>query len=494
MVRYETKSRRCERTAHRMAGGSAASDIERRDGLKPLVVMIVFFGELPVWLPLTLQSMAANSRVDFVVIGDAYAPRVTPPNVHFERISFGGMQRRLSELITPGNTSSVRYEDTFAKHYAKGNDIKPLAAELYPQLVAGHEWWAWSDLDVVFGDLLKWMDRATRDEHAACCRCIPRATDSRKARGARKARMTCEADAAGARADGRCCEIPLVRNKQTGELEVRNLNMVNVYTHKNYCPCERGERVNVVSPLYPNPWRKKAWGPFTAFRVGWGTSLFRESAQWRGVIASGDYAHFDEWWGQFHYERGWETMGDVLTRLAEVKGGAVLSRLKMPFAEAKTCTDYASGCSFCPCGAMRFVLRGATLVVNEQEVMLLHLAQSKFAWKHARQLQMPPWAPPPLSSANPTSSLAVGSAAAEEAAAARMWASGCYEVRHLANLNATCRVCSKRAPTFSEWGVPGAVEKATRLRRHRVQSDFRGHILYPEREGEVHLEAHACSL
>ena len=88
-------------------------------------------------------------------------------------------------------------------------------------------------------------------------------------------------------------------------------------------------------------------------------------------------------WGQFHYERGWETMGDVVTRLAEVKGGAVLSKLKMPFAEAKTCTDYASGCSFCPCGAMRLTLRGATLEVNEQEVMLLHLAQSKFAWAHA---------------------------------------------------------------------------------------------------------------
>lgn len=39
----------------------------------PLVVFIVFFGELPVWLPLTLQSMHANPRVDFVVITNAAA-------------------------------------------------------------------------------------------------------------------------------------------------------------------------------------------------------------------------------------------------------------------------------------------------------------------------------------------------------------------------------------------------------------------------------------
>jgi hypothetical protein len=264
---------------------------------KPLVVFIVYFGPTPVWLPLTLQSMWSNPRVDFVVIGDAVAPPVLPPNVHFEHIGFGAMQRRLSELITPGNASSVRYDDTFAGHYAKGNDIKPLAAELYPHRVAGHDWWAWSDLDVVFGDLLRWMDRSTRDEHAACCRCIPRAADARKARGALRARAACAAAAkasgGSSGADG-CCRVPLERNQRTGALEVRNVNMVNVYSHKRYCPCESGERVNIVTPLYPNPWRKKAWGPFTAFRVGWGTSLFRRSPHWQSVVASNEYAHFDE--------------------------------------------------------------------------------------------------------------------------------------------------------------------------------------------------------
>ena len=178
-------------------------------------------------------------------------------------------------------------------------------------------------------------------------------------------------------------------------------------------------------------------------------------------------------------------MGDVVTRLAEVKGGAVLSKLKMPFAEAKTCTDYASGCSFCPCGAMRLTLRGATLEVNEQEVMLLHLAQSKFAWAHApaSRVAMPPWVPQPLPPA----------ASALDAAHGRMWAAGCYEVEHLGNLNATCRVCSRRAPTFTDWASEGAVYRATRLRRHRVQSDFRGHILYPDRAEDVRLRAGPCA-
>ena len=84
---------------------------------KPLVVMIVFFGQLPPWLPLTLHSMAANERVAFVVVGDAPAPAVLPPNVHFEHISYGAMQERLSALAG----RPVRYTNTY-----KANDIKPL--------------------------------------------------------------------------------------------------------------------------------------------------------------------------------------------------------------------------------------------------------------------------------------------------------------------------------------------------------------------------------
>lgn len=84
---------------------------------KPLVVMIVFFGHLPPWLPLTLHSMAANARVSFVIVSDAMAPTPVPRNVHFERISYPAMQARLSALAE----RPVQYTNTY-----KANDIKPL--------------------------------------------------------------------------------------------------------------------------------------------------------------------------------------------------------------------------------------------------------------------------------------------------------------------------------------------------------------------------------
>lgn len=104
---------------------------------RQLAVFTVFFGALPPWLPLTLQSMAFNPGVTFIVIGDAAPPALLPPNVHFETISYLAMQARLSQLLTPGNSSSVHYSFTY-----KANDIKPFAAQLYPDLLGRHPWCA----------------------------------------------------------------------------------------------------------------------------------------------------------------------------------------------------------------------------------------------------------------------------------------------------------------------------------------------------------------
>ncbi|KAL1524044.1 hypothetical protein AB1Y20_018958 [Prymnesium parvum] len=307
--------------------------------VQPLVVLIVFFGELPPWLPLTLHSMASNKRVSFVVVGDAAKPQVLPPNVHFEQISFPAMQQRLTALTG----SPVRYTSTY-----KANDIKPLLPHLYPSLVAGHEWWAWADLDVVFGDLLSHFDRAMR--HPACCAGL---------------------------------EIPCPKKARRDPHSpcfnsTRPMQAADTYWNpKQVCVCTRGETVNALSPLYPNPWRKKCWGPFTAFNVRQlGTDVYRGTPRWREIIAEPSYVHSDEWWGPFA-GKGFETMGEIMTRLSD-EGKLVMSKRMLPFSEAKSCADIE--CTFCPCGAMRLRFEAGKLLVNDEESMVLHLAESKPRW------------------------------------------------------------------------------------------------------------------
>ena len=90
----------------------------------------------------------------------------------------------------------------------------------------------------------------------------------------------------------------------------------DTFWDKSACPCTNGETVTAISPLYPNPWRKKCWGPFTAFRADVGAELFRRTPRWRELLSNPAYAHFDEWWGPFA-GRGFETMGEVMSRLSD---------------------------------------------------------------------------------------------------------------------------------------------------------------------------------
>eukprot|EP00967_Tisochrysis_lutea_P096665 scaffold141727_cov32-Tisochrysis_lutea.AAC.1 len=150
----------------------------------------------------------------------------------------------------------------------------------------------------------------------------------------------------------------------------------------------------------------------------------------------------------------------------QVNGSAILSRLKLPFAEAKSCGDAA--CFFCPCGAMRLILRRSGLTVNEREVMMLHLAESKWAWMHSTSASsIPSWKPPVSGSPD-------------------LWAHQCVQVRNLGWLNQSCgATCSSRAPTWTAKGVEGEEEHATRMARHRVVSKWARHIKYASATSEA---------
>lgn len=107
---------------------------------------------------------------------------------------------------------------------------------------------------------------------------------------------------------------------------------------------------------------------------------------------------------------------------------------------------------------------GAMLTVNEVEVMLLHIAESKYAWEHSA-LRLLPYS-------------------------LRGWyqEQGCIDVRGMGRINATCgETCTSRAPTFTQYGVHGEVKRATKLTRHRVQTKWAGHIKYATTPSEVRL-------
>ena len=169
---------------------------------RPLVVLIAYFGAWPAFFPMVLESMGGVNigRVDFFVIGDSEPPAQKPPNVHFVRASWWDLQQRVVTRLgvqparenqtvrceaAAGCTvgwrikdhgdgaaaASLRKEHLF--HTQKATDYKPFLAGLFPELVANASWWAWGDLDVVFGDLMKFIDNAEPANATVVCPLYP---------------------------------------------------------------------------------------------------------------------------------------------------------------------------------------------------------------------------------------------------------------------------------------------------------------------------------
>lgn len=182
-----------------------------------LAVFILYFGALPPWFSFTLHSMALNPQVSFFVIGDAPPPDILPSNVRFQTLSFSSLQARLSVLLIDddhgdrgSSNDTLQYVSTY-----KANDVKPFMAYLFPDLLRGHTWWAWADIDVIFGDILKFLNLAR--VYPACCKTTAR------------------------------------RHHHNHNEDLPSAKRVNVYYHKEACPCARDRlfyRVLILTSLF----------------------------------------------------------------------------------------------------------------------------------------------------------------------------------------------------------------------------------------------------
>jgi hypothetical protein len=157
---------------------------------------------------------------------------------------------------------------------------------------------------------------------------------------------------------------------------------------------------------------------------------------------------------------------------------------------------------------MRLQLRPGQLSVNGRDVMLLHLAESKLAWRHSASVaRLPAWAPPDPPAGIEASARALAGieaagapagmgADASAAPASSLWG-GCVQADNLGWMNRTCgSTCSARSLDWVPTGQASQLELATRLARHRVVSQWAGHIKYAARDDEAASHAvkvGACS-
>jgi hypothetical protein len=123
---------------------------------KSIVMIIAYFGKWPDWIHFFMASCAANPTIDWLIYTDCDAPENTPTNVRIRTLEFGDYQRLIRERLTPGFQAASPY---------KMCDVKPFLGFLHRDEIEGYDWFGFGDLDVVYGNLRRFITDDVLERH-----------------------------------------------------------------------------------------------------------------------------------------------------------------------------------------------------------------------------------------------------------------------------------------------------------------------------------------
>lgn len=112
---------------------------------RPSVAIVnTFFGSPPPWLPAFFRSCQTNTDVQWLIYADFDVP--TPPNVTIRRTDLREFNARASAVV--GTTITI--DPALVRKIC---DFKPLYGLMFAEDLRAFDWWAYSDLDVIWGDV-----------------------------------------------------------------------------------------------------------------------------------------------------------------------------------------------------------------------------------------------------------------------------------------------------------------------------------------------------
>lgn len=119
--------------------------------MNDLCIIIPYFGKLPAWMPLFINSCASNPSVDFLIITDDDSFK-TPPveNIRVLRWSFSQMQEVLQ--------AKLGYISVLNRPY-KLCDYRPCFGIIFSEYLEKYAYWGHCDVDTILGDIRGTLER-----------------------------------------------------------------------------------------------------------------------------------------------------------------------------------------------------------------------------------------------------------------------------------------------------------------------------------------------
>lgn len=120
------------------------ASVQATNARPSLCFVIPYFGKWPFWMPFFLAGCRANPTADWLLFSDCGELPDCPPNVRVIETRYADYCGRVSARLGIDFHPASPY---------KLCDLKPALGYIHEQELAGYDFWAFGDLDLVFGDL-----------------------------------------------------------------------------------------------------------------------------------------------------------------------------------------------------------------------------------------------------------------------------------------------------------------------------------------------------
>jgi hypothetical protein len=117
-----------------------------------VLLIIIYFGELPPWIDHFIQSCEFNPKVDWLFFTDQPNLPQAPANIKFVKQSLSDFETRVKQKlnITP-----------IIEFPRKLCDFRPTYGIVFDDYISGYDFWGHCDIDVIFGDLSLFLSDET---------------------------------------------------------------------------------------------------------------------------------------------------------------------------------------------------------------------------------------------------------------------------------------------------------------------------------------------
>ncbi len=113
---------------------------------KSIVKIVPYFGRWPEWINFYIESIKANPSVDWIIYTDCPDPQNRADNLTLKQMSFSDYKALVSDRLGIAFNPDNPY---------KLCDLKPMLGMLHEQDIAAYDYYAYGDIDVIYGNIRK---------------------------------------------------------------------------------------------------------------------------------------------------------------------------------------------------------------------------------------------------------------------------------------------------------------------------------------------------